>query len=122
MKASRQILVIDDDEAIREFVSLALSDEGYEVLGAANGAVALELLSTTRPHLILLDTRMPIMNGLEFADTYRRTPGPHAPIVVLTAALDADTLAREIAAEALLPKPFDLDDLVRVVGQIAGEP
>jgi len=115
MTGKQRILVVDDDPAILDFVSLALADEGYEVRAAADGRSALELIDQWAPDLILLDMRMPIMDGWEFAKAYAARPGPHAPIVVLTAAQDAAGLAREIQAVDYVAKPFSLDDLLRVV-------
>jgi CheY-like chemotaxis protein len=72
------------------------------------------------PGLILLDMRMPVMNGWEFAREYRARHGRAAPIVVVTAAEDARARAQEIGADAWLEKPFDLDDVVRMVAQFLG--
>jgi two-component system, chemotaxis family, chemotaxis protein CheY len=114
------VLVIDDDESIRDFLTTALTDEGYAVLTAANGQAALDLLADVSPGLILLDMRMPVMDGWEFARLYRQRPGPHAPLVVMTAARDAIDRASQIEADGLLAKPFDLDDLLAVVARFTG--
>ncbi len=110
-----RILVVDDDEGIRQIVRLFLSDEGYEVVEAANGQMALELIQHLRPELILLDLRMPVMDGWEFARRYRLTPGEHAPIVACVAALDVTTECASVQPVGILSKPFDLDDLLQVV-------
>jgi CheY-like chemotaxis protein len=110
-----QILVVDDDEGIREFVELALSDEGYQVATASHGAAALEFLVDQLPAVILLDMRMPIMDGWAFARAYRQRPGPHAPIIVVTAAREAADRAKEIGAEGVLSKPFFLAELLAAV-------
>jgi two-component system chemotaxis response regulator CheY len=122
MSATRPILVVDDDPGIREFVDLALSDEGYQVVTATDGAAALEVLAQHFPAIILLDMRMPIMDGWEFARMYRERPGPHAPIVVVTAAREATDRAAQIAADGVLPKPFRLAELLEVVETYAGQP
>jgi CheY-like chemotaxis protein len=109
------ILVIEDDQEIRDFLSLVLEGEGYVVRTAPNGAVGLELLGQEPAALILLDMRMPVMNGWEFVAAYRARPGPHAPILVLTAARDVEQTAREVQADCFLGKPFNLDDLLAVV-------
>jgi CheY-like chemotaxis protein len=114
------ILIVDDDESIRSFVELALDAEGYEVSTAPNGAVALDVAGRQQPDLILLDMRMPVMDGWAFARAYRSQPGPHAPIVVITAARDAGERAAEVHAEDFLGKPFDLNDLLNVVGRYVG--
>jgi two-component system, chemotaxis family, chemotaxis protein CheY len=116
MSAPR-ILVVDDDEGIAEFVGMALSDDGYEVATVLHGAAALDLVGRQAPDVILLDMRMPIMDGWEFARRYRERPGPHAPIVVMTAARDAATRASEIEADGVLAKPFDLDALLEIVAR-----
>jgi CheY-like chemotaxis protein len=122
MQASKRVLVVDDDAAIRDTVADALLDEGYQVLTAANGRAALEVVARTVPRLILLDMRMPIMDGWEFARAYRELPGPHAPIVVITAARDAGDRAAQIEADDYLAKPFDLDDLLAVVSRLTRGP
>src|SRR5215216_5771091 len=96
------VLVVDDEQDIREFIALALSMEGYRVSTAENGAVALECLARESVDLILLDLRMPVMDGWAFARAYRQQPGPHAPILVLSAALDPASGASEIHAENYL--------------------
>jgi two-component system, chemotaxis family, chemotaxis protein CheY len=115
-----QVLVVDDDEAIREWVAIILADEGYTVETAGDGDEALDRVEAKSPALILLDIRMPRMNGLEFAAAYRELPGPHAPIVVMTAGRDAQQRAREVGADGYLAKPFDLDDVVAAVSTRLG--
>lgn len=110
-----RILVVDDDESIRQIVRLCLTDEGYEVVEAANGEDALEVLAGTPPNLILLDLRMPVMDGWEFARRYRLSPGPHAPIVAFVAALNVQQEVEGLETAAILSKPFDLDDLLNAV-------
>ncbi|MBV9329284.1 MAG: response regulator [Chloroflexi bacterium] len=110
-----RILVVDDDDNIRQIVQLCLSDEGYRVRDAPNGEAALEMLGNFDPELILLDLRMPVMNGWEFARRYRTRPGPHAPIVAFVAALNAKEECAGLETVAILSKPFDLDDLLAAV-------
>jgi two-component system, chemotaxis family, chemotaxis protein CheY len=113
--ATERILVVDDDESIRQIVRLCLSDEGYDVFEAANGLDALGLLPDCQPDLILLDLRMPVMDGWEFARRYRLGPGPHVPIVAFIAALNAQQECADLDAATVLSKPFDLDDLLTIV-------
>ena len=119
MSGPRRILVVDDDESIRDLVEMALSSEGHQVMTAPHGAAALEAIAVMPPDVILLDMKMPVMDGWEFARVYRQAPGQHAPIVVVTAAQDAASRAAEVAADGHLPKPFDLEDLFRVVDRYA---
>jgi len=111
------VLVVDDDEGIREFLQEALGDEGYEVALAQNGKEALALVTTMTPCVILLDMRMPVMDGWAFALEYRQRARDGVPLVCMTPAADAPQRAREIAAEDSLSKPFDLDDLVAIVAR-----
>jgi CheY-like chemotaxis protein len=110
-----RILVVDDDESIRQIVRLCLSDEGYDVFEAANGQAALDVVDEFQPSLILLDLRMPVMDGWEFARQYRRTPGTHAPIVAFVAALNVAQECADLESVGILSKPFDLDDLLAAV-------
>jgi two-component system chemotaxis response regulator CheY len=118
--AAERILVVDDDESIRQIVRLCLTDEGYEVFEAPHGQVALNMLHDFRPDLILLDLRMPVMDGWEFAREYEKWPGPRAPIVAFVAALNAEQDCADLDAAGILAKPFDLDDLLRAVRNLFG--
>jgi CheY-like chemotaxis protein len=115
------ILVVDDERDIRSAVAEMLALEGYDVDEAANGADALAAVDRRRPDLILLDMRMPVLDGWGFAAELRRR-GSQIPIVVMTAARDAARWADEIAATASLAKPFGFDDLLRVVDQARAAP
>ncbi len=117
MSLAPRILVVDDDESILEMIEVALAFEGYQVETAPHGAAALERVREGQPDLILLDMRMPVMDGWEFSRRYRETEGPLAPIVVLTADRSAADSASQISADAFLAKPFDLGDLLQVVGR-----
>jgi CheY-like chemotaxis protein len=117
---ARRVLFVDDDDSIRDFVRLALDDAGFEVETAEDGRAALDLLGRWPPDLILLDVRMPYMDAGDFAEAYRQTPGPHAPLVLLTAARDPADSAARIGAEAHLAKPFRVADLVDMVRRFAG--
>ena len=119
MSPTGRILVVDDEDPIREVVSMVLEDEGYEVVTAPHGAAALGQIRRARPDAILLDMRMPVMDGWQFARAYRQLPGPHAPIIVVTAAQHAARWAAEVKADGYVAKPFDLPHLLDVVGRYA---
>ncbi len=118
------ILVVDDDAGIRELISETLADEGYEVLAVPNGLAALKALDDCEPSLILLDLLMPLMDGDEFLHRYRERPGPHAPVVVFSASglNRGNRVSRRLAADAFLPKPFDLEDLLALVNRFVPIP
>ncbi len=113
------VLIVDDDLDIQQVVADVLEDEGYTVRTAAHGAAALEQVAQQLPAVILLDMRMPVMDGWSFARAYRSRPGPHAPIVTMTAATDAKRWANEIGAAGVLAKPFEFDDLITVIERVA---
>lgn len=113
------ILVVDDDDAIRNLVALVLEDEGYEVLTAANGEQALRLIERDTPSLVLLDLNMPVMNGWELHARLRQA-APEIPVIFMTAGQDASREAHQHAAAGHLSKPFDLDDLLRVAATYVG--
>ncbi len=109
-----RVLVVDDEPDIRATVSEMLEIEGYDVDEAANGADALRAIELRLPDLILLDMRMPVLDGWGFAAELQRRE-MQIPIVVMTAARDAARWASEIAAAAFVAKPFRFDDLIRAV-------
>jgi CheY-like chemotaxis protein len=112
---SRRILVVDDEEGIRQVVNDILTLEGYEVREASDGLAALDLLRTYPARVILLDMRMPVMDGWTFAERYRQFPDARAAVVVMTAAQDARKWASDIGADGVLSKPFEVDDLLKLV-------
>ncbi len=112
--SDRPILVVDDDEAILETVVDALTFEGYAVETATNGAEALDAVARARPSLVLLDMRMPVMDGWGFAERVHQD-GTDVCILVMTAAQDARRWAGEIGAQGYLAKPFDLGELLDAV-------
>jgi DNA-binding response OmpR family regulator len=114
---AHRILVVDDDESIRELITLALEDEGHEVIGAPEGESALEMIPEIQPDVILLDNRMPVMDGREFAKRYQELGISTAALIILTAVDDPEQVAAEIGADGYLPKPFDLNDLANMVNQ-----
>ena len=108
------VLVVDDDTSILDTVSSILSGEGYDVVSASSGQEALEAVARKLPLLILLDMRMPVMDGWAVARALRGQ-GITVPIIVMTAAESARRWADEVGAEGYLAKPFGLDDLLATV-------
>lgn len=114
-----RILVIDDDSDIREVVGEALQFAGYEVTTARDGREGLIQARSFRPTLILLDLMMPGMSGWEFRAVQLRDPALAAIPVVVVTALGTDP---DIEVEAVLAKPFRLEDLLARVRTFAGAP
>jgi CheY-like chemotaxis protein len=109
------VLVVDDDPDLLDLVGEVLRDRGYRVALAGNGEEALECVDAEVPGLVLLDMRMPVMDGWTFAKHLRERHGRSIPIVVMTAAEDSKLRADEIGADSDLGKPFDLQQLHDVV-------
>src|SRR5690348_14859955 len=118
-----EILVVEDDEAIRGLVTEVLRDDGYEVSEAANGAEALEFVGDHRPDLIVLDLMMPVMDGWAFVEAcHRHARCREVPIVVTSASHDLPKTAeklRSFGVRTCLAKPFDVDGVVALVERYA---
>lgn len=106
------VLLIDDDETIRELVSAVLGDAGYQVVAVADTASGLNAARTSRPRLILLDSIAHRRDYDLFVAAYRQSAPPHAPIYLFTAASDAEERAHELQLDGVLTKPFDIEALV----------
>ena len=116
----RRVMVVDDDVDVRELLAQLLELEGYQVTTAADGREALSRLAKgPLPSTILLDLRMPGMNGWEFRAHQLANPSlASIPVIILTAdrTQDANTVAR-LGASALFRKPLDVDALLATLGQ-----
>ena len=113
----RLILVVDDDDLIRDLLRALLQEEGYAVATAANGRAALDQLAAgLRPCLIILDWMMPGMGGAEFRAEQRRRPDlARIPVLVITAAH-----ASQVDADVVLGMPLCLDQLTATFAQHCG--
>jgi len=110
------VLLVEDDDGIRESVCECLRFEGYDVVEVVNGAEALAWFEGGgRPSLVLLDMVMPVMSGAELLVKIRATPALAAvPVVLMTAAIQREP-ASALGAQAFLAKPFELGALLRMV-------
>jgi two-component system chemotaxis response regulator CheY len=117
---SRTVLVVDDDPGVLEVLELALTAEGYDVILAHDGREALEHVVSSRPHLMVVDLMMPIMDGWQFVrECRKRDICDKTPVIILSAARNLDQAARELGAQAVVSKPFNLDDLLDLVASHA---
>lgn len=117
------ILVVDDDPDILDALSEILEGEGYAVDRAKHGREALQKVDERKPQLILLDLMMPVMDGYEFSQQLKqRNSGSDIPIVVLSADRSVKAKASQIGARDYLAKPFELTDLLRIVGEMVPVP
>src|SRR5438552_1092494 len=107
---SSGILVVDDDPSIRDLIGDLLGEAGFSVLAVGGGREAVECVRAERPELVLLDLRMPGMDGWEVQARLREVD-PDLPVVFMTAAPRARVEAETHHAAGYLGKPFDLDSL-----------
>jgi urea transport system substrate-binding protein len=117
----KHILVVEDDGDLRHALMTSIQLAGYRVDEAENGLQALEILENITPELILLDMKMPVMNGWEFVAALRRRSKPQPPIVVLTAAHDTEQRALEVGAQGWVGKPCELSELITAIEQVIGK-
>ena len=111
------VLVVDDDPSILTTVAEFLSLEGYPVETATNGREALEVVERARPSIVLLDMRMPVLDGWGFAEALQDR-AISLPILVMTASHSTAQWAGEVHAAGYIAKPFDLIDLLDAVEQV----
>jgi CheY-like chemotaxis protein len=117
---SGPILIVDDDPVLREFISMALAEQGYRTETACDGVQALTLVQRELPSLILADVGVPVLGGSEFAARVRETTGSPVPCLVMSGGmLDGEDDASVVG---YLAKPFDLDDLFGAVQRVVGAP
>lgn len=122
MNWCNDVLIVDDDADMLEVMELVLRDAGYPTRSAMNGRLALDAVANGMPRLILLDMLMPVMNGWQFAREFRARYGDAVPIVVATAAEHVRARSDGLDASDVLPKPFEVADLLRVVARYVPAP
>ena len=116
------ILVVEDDTPVRDAIGRALVRQGYSVISASDGIVALDIVQDSPPDLIILDIYLPVLDGRRFVEAYREMSGPHAPILIITAMGHAAQRAAALEAAAHLDKPFTPTELLARVKALIGPP
>jgi DNA-binding response OmpR family regulator len=118
-----RVLVVDDDEVIRRLIAVNLQLEGFEVSTAVDGQDCLDKVVEINPDVITLDIMMPRLDGWETAVRLRKSPDTaHIKVVLITARAQEDdkVRGRQVGADAYLTKPFDPNEMIRVVRELAG--
>jgi CheY-like chemotaxis protein len=118
---TKQILVIDDDAAVRVTVQSVLSRFGYKVISAADGEEGIRLFRSIRPDLVITDIIMPVREGIETILAIRHEQ-PEAKIIAMSGGgrignADLLSMARQLGADQVIAKPFDIDGLTAIVAQ-----
>lgn len=113
----RSVLIVDDDPGLRAIVGEVLEAEGYQTTVASNGAEALRIVDRSVPDLILLELRLPVLDGWAFAAELQRRR-IDCPILAMTVRDSARRGAEQIRAAGCLAKPFTIDELVDAVERL----
>ena len=111
------ILVVEDDDAVREVTTAVLESGGYTVRAVSDGPSALTAATAERPALVLLDLSLPVLDGWQVL-ARMRAADTTLPIILLTGHVLGADRAREAGAAATVLKPFDIDALLSVVASI----
>lgn len=121
MAAKNKILVVDDEEALRTVLSAELEGEGYQVSTAGDGDEAIKIIGTQQFHLILLDIKMPNVDGFEVLKFVKQHQ-PATKVIMLTGFADLKNAieSKKLGAEDFVSKPYDLVDLLTTVERVLG--
>ncbi|MEW6115422.1 MAG: response regulator [Nitrospirota bacterium] len=115
---SKMVLIVDDSASMRQLVSFALKDAGYEVIEAANGKDAISKLGSAKVEMVITDLNMPEMDGISFIKQLRNTPGcKFTPVLMLTTESQESKKqeGKQAGASGWLVKPFTPEQLVETV-------
>ena len=121
VEAARKILLIDDDDMVRDLVAATLKGGDYQLLQAADGGRGLELTRAHRPDIVLLDVTMPVMDGVSVCQAIKSDPSTANVTVIMLTALgqEADKdRARRAGADGYFTKPFSPLSLLRRVDEV----
>ena len=116
-----KILIIDDENDLRDMMKEVLEGEGYQVFCASNGVVGIQLNAAMNPDVILLDLNMPAMDGIETLRNIRNTDS-NVDVVILTGYGCPDTIrdAADLNVSEYLSKPFENKELLSIIGRAFG--
>lgn len=121
MAVANKILVVDDEEALRTVLSSELESEGYLVQSAGDGEAAMKILGEQDFHLVLLDIKMPNVDGFEVLK-FLKQKHPQTKVIMLTGFADLKNAieSKKLGAEDFVSKPYDLVDLLTTVERVLG--
>lgn len=122
MAEKNRILVVDDEDALRTVLSSELESEGYEVDQAADGDQAMAIVQKKPFHLVLLDIKMPKVDGFEVLK-FMKEKYPHVKVIMLTGFADLKNAieSKKLGAEDFVSKPYDLVDLLTTIERVLSE-
>jgi len=111
------VLIVEDEFALRRLMSMLLQDEGFTVRTAGNGLEGLAHLALRPAHLLLVDLTMPAMNGEEFLVEVRQL-GYQTPTIMVSASAEAGAIAAKLGCAGMIPKPYDVNLLVNEMWRV----
>lgn len=115
MRAKR-VMIIEDDDGTRDLLTEVLVEAGYAVTAAATVLDALAATVRGRPDVVLVDLRLPLMDGATFIREHLGEIGSHPAVIVVSASADIDAFAAY--ADAVIAKPFDINELTSVIARV----
>jgi len=111
------ILIVDDEEPVRDFLAMMLNDAGHHSLQAIHGAQALAVAQRNLPDLVIADLMMPVLNGMELCRQLKADKATHAiPVILMSSA--SVRAGERAGADAFIPKPFNLDEMEALVQRL----
>jgi CheY-like chemotaxis protein len=115
-----KVLVVDDDRDLADVCSLVLATEGYETGIACNGIEAVEAINNENADVVLLDIKMPLLDGLSVCKMVKENPSTsRLPVIIMSASEMLLQEAGDVSADAVIAKPFDIDILIETVNRLA---
>ncbi len=122
MTPGQSILVVDDDDDFREALCEVLSEAGYPVEQAADGEIALRRIAVEQPGVVLLDLKMPVLDGWGVVERMRKDPAmAHIPILLLSA-YGFEWESELLGAQGFIPKSVGMEEILDRIRRIAGAP
>lgn len=113
---TKTIIICDDDEGILDVASIVLEEKGYEVIALSNSKEVIQIAEAKNTSLILVDLWMPGLSGEEITKKIKgNEKTKHIPVVVISARRDVEETANKIGADSFICKPFNIEELEKVV-------
>jgi DNA-binding response OmpR family regulator len=117
------ILIVDDEPQVVWMLQFSLEAEGYRTFSARDGRIALREMRDRRPDVVLLDIMMPIMDGWSVLEEMRDLPDrPRVVVLSARSSMRDRAKAAELGADRFMPKPFNMDDLLALLTELAAAP
>ena len=111
--AKKKVLVVDDEQKLLRVLSIKLKISGFDVITAPDGQLALELIETEQPDIMLMDIIMPVLDGFQVLEKLRTFSD--IPVIALSARTENAGKAISLGADCFVSKPFDVDNLIPLV-------